>query len=287
VAKLADAQDLKSWVAQAACGFDPRPRQPLIGWQIIHGIGGRCLLGLPLNGKLSAMLLAPGASRLKSFLEHPARPAGTLRYHELQGLLFTIASAPETVPPSEWMPMVFDDQDPGYENIGQAEDVIGELMVLFNSINEAAAANRPALPADCVFRRSTLANLEEHAPIAEWSRGFLRGHRWLVESWGPYVPEDFEDEFWTALTALSFFSSPKLAAAFAAASQQEVPALAKTLRQVFPAAVAEYSQLGRLIRKVLVEDIQTEPLRTTKIGRNDPCPCGSGRKHKKCCGAAT
>ncbi|HEY3998293.1 MAG TPA: SEC-C metal-binding domain-containing protein [Candidatus Xenobia bacterium] len=21
-----------------------------------------------------------------------------------------------------------------------------------------------------------------------------------------------------------------------------------------------------------------------RIGRNDPCPCGSGRKHKKCCG---
>ena len=25
---------------------------------------------------------------------------------------------------------------------------------------------------------------------------------------------------------------------------------------------------------------------STKVGRNDPCPCGSGRKHKKCCGAA-
>ena len=23
-----------------------------------------------------------------------------------------------------------------------------------------------------------------------------------------------------------------------------------------------------------------------KIGRNDPCPCGSGKKHKKCCLAA-
>ena len=23
---------------------------------------------------------------------------------------------------------------------------------------------------------------------------------------------------------------------------------------------------------------------TTKIGRNDPCPCGSGKKYKKCCG---
>lgn len=23
---------------------------------------------------------------------------------------------------------------------------------------------------------------------------------------------------------------------------------------------------------------------SNKIGRNDPCPCGSGKKHKKCCG---
>jgi uncharacterized protein YecA (UPF0149 family) len=21
-----------------------------------------------------------------------------------------------------------------------------------------------------------------------------------------------------------------------------------------------------------------------KVGRNEPCPCGSGKKHKKCCG---
>jgi uncharacterized protein len=24
-----------------------------------------------------------------------------------------------------------------------------------------------------------------------------------------------------------------------------------------------------------------------KVGRNDPCPCGSGKKYKKCCGEAT
>ncbi len=31
-----------------------------------------------------------------------------------------------------------------------------------------------------------------------------------------------------------------------------------------------------------------QPLRNDapKVGRNDPCPCGSGKKHKKCCGAA-
>jgi hypothetical protein len=25
--------------------------------------------------------------------------------------------------------------------------------------------------------------------------------------------------------------------------------------------------------------------RTARVGRNDPCPCGSGKKYKKCCGA--
>jgi SEC-C motif-containing protein len=27
------------------------------------------------------------------------------------------------------------------------------------------------------------------------------------------------------------------------------------------------------------------PVISQKIGRNEPCPCGSGKKHKKCCGA--
>jgi SEC-C motif-containing protein len=27
------------------------------------------------------------------------------------------------------------------------------------------------------------------------------------------------------------------------------------------------------------------PRTVAKVGRNDPCPCGSGKKHKKCCGA--
>lgn len=29
---------------------------------------------------------------------------------------------------------------------------------------------------------------------------------------------------------------------------------------------------------------QIESRRVEKIGRNDPCPCGSGKKYKKCCG---
>jgi len=31
---------------------------------------------------------------------------------------------------------------------------------------------------------------------------------------------------------------------------------------------------------------QTAPkVADKKVGRNDPCPCGSGKKYKKCCGA--
>lgn len=29
---------------------------------------------------------------------------------------------------------------------------------------------------------------------------------------------------------------------------------------------------------------QGGPIRVQKVGRNEPCPCGSGKKHKKCCG---
>jgi hypothetical protein len=33
------------------------------------------------------------------------------------------------------------------------------------------------------------------------------------------------------------------------------------------------------------EDPDDAPAISTKVGRNDPCPCGSGKKYKKCCGA--
>jgi SEC-C motif-containing protein len=34
------------------------------------------------------------------------------------------------------------------------------------------------------------------------------------------------------------------------------------------------------------DKVSAPPVRRTgsKVGRNDPCPCGSGKKHKKCCG---
>ena len=30
--------------------------------------------------------------------------------------------------------------------------------------------------------------------------------------------------------------------------------------------------------------VKKQPRRVQKVGRNDPCPCGSGKKYKHCCG---
>ena len=30
--------------------------------------------------------------------------------------------------------------------------------------------------------------------------------------------------------------------------------------------------------------VKKQPRKVAKIGRNDPCPCGSGKKYKQCCG---
>ncbi|MCJ7652744.1 MAG: preprotein translocase subunit SecA [Actinobacteria bacterium] len=58
-------------------------------------------------------------------------------------------------------------------------------------------------------------------------------------------------------------------------------------RYIFHAQVVEVEE--RLPLRVVEstgeeEEPKTEQRRKDKVGRNDPCPCGSGKKYKKCCG---
>jgi preprotein translocase subunit SecA len=40
----------------------------------------------------------------------------------------------------------------------------------------------------------------------------------------------------------------------------------------------------RLTENRYAEETSKQPVRREqKVGRNDPCPCGSGKKYKKCC----
>ena len=136
------------------------------------------------------MLPASDPSTLRAFLEHPARPAGTLSYHELQGFLFTVVSAPELVRPSEWLPIIFGEEEAGFASPDEAQGILGQIMALYNTINAAVLDPPTLLPADCPLRDDVLANFEDEAPIAQWSRGFLRGHQWLEDLWKESVPQE-------------------------------------------------------------------------------------------------
>ena len=234
------------------------------------------------------MLPASDPGALRAFLEHPSRPAGTLSYHELQGFLFTVVSAPELISASEWLPIIFAGEDVDYASAEQAEAILGQIMTLSNTINAAVRDPPTLLPADCPLRDDVLANFEDDAPIAHWSRGFLRGHQWLEELWEEDVPKELQEELDATLMALSFFSSREMAEGFHVedtSGDQSFEAMADAIHRVVPKAVAQYAYMGRAISTVLAEPDWEEPERThhAKIARNEPCPCGSGKKYKNCC----
>ena len=188
------------------------------------------------------------------------------------------------------LPIVFGEHEFDYASPDEAKGILGQIMTLYNTINAAVLDPPTLLPADCPLRDDVLANFEDDAPIAQWSRGFLHGHQWLEELWEETVPEELDDELGSILMTLSFFSSREIAEGFhgeAAEGDQSFEAMADALHRVLPTAVAQYARMGRLIAEVLAEhDAEApEPMHDAKVGRNAPCPCGSGKKYKKCCGA--
>jgi len=66
-------------------------------------------------------------------------------------------------------------------------------------------------------------------------------------------------------------------------------------RQFVEPLVERYYRMKKWGKEVLASKLGIDVTQTTaksektgkteKIGRNDPCPCGSGKKYKKCCGA--
>ena len=225
---------------------------------------------------------------LRAYLEHPDRTAGTLGLAELQGFLFAIANSPEFIAPVEWVPAVFGEQEPAFTADDEAP-VTAALMEEYEAVEAAADDGAAALPPGCTIDGNALANLEERSPLARWSRGFVEGHRWLQETWELAVPDDDSEiarELAFTVLALSFFSSRRIADALAAETGvKDIERIAVTMAKAVPSAVGTYVAIGRTLRDEWSES--SEPVRRAgpKIGRNDPCLCGSGRKYKRCCGA--
>jgi uncharacterized protein len=67
-------------------------------------------------------------------------------------------------------------------------------------------------------------------------------------------------------------------------SAEEVGQTVDEAIEILPAtviAIADYWRMAASQRHRLTAGLRT----ATRIGRNDPCPCGSGDKFKRCCGA--
>jgi uncharacterized protein len=223
---------------------------------------------------------------LKALLSGPKRPAGAMSYHELQGFLFTIAAAPEMVMPSEFLPLVWGDREPDFADGVEAQAIIGGILFSFNEISAGMSDGGTGLPDDCRFRDDLMANLELDAPVSQWSRGFSRGHLWLKESWDAHLPDEPGDELAMMMLTLSFFSSWRMAEKLLETStdgSQTLEKMAETMRSAFLPALAAYAHLGRTIHQALMKG-QAQPAER-KVGRNAPCPCGSGKKYKRCCGS--
>ncbi len=228
------------------------------------------------------------ARLLTRFLSAPQRPKDTFTYPQLAGFLFSVTNGPELVQPSEWIPLVFNDQHAQYETEEEANQVLQAMMALYNDCLRERTGEALSLPPGCEMRPQPIDNLTTDAPLSQWAQGFGIGYDYLAEVWDAYMPDELDEDLGAVLMTLTFFTSPTLAESYHQEGNKKrtLPQLAKSVMEIFPEAMREYAQLGRVIYQARLEagDLDPEPSRPNKIGRNDPCPCGSGKKFKKCCG---
>jgi hypothetical protein len=133
----------------------------------------------------------------------------------------------------------------------------------------------------CECQRVILAVVEEADPdhsLASISYGFDRED----EEAGPYIdplnPQCSYAEQFLRLVEGLILSDPDY-----------VARLERHYALVKQAAADPSHPAYRKLQKVVRDDAEIFPLprprkRTPRIGRNDPCPCGSGKKYKQCCG---
>ena len=211
---------------------------------------------------------AAHAEQLRHFFAAPERPANTFSYAELAGFMFALCCAPEPVPPSDWLPLMFNEQDASRQKPAEAQQIIALIMALYNHINQGVLDKQPMLPPQCEARRAVASNFEADAPFSQWARGFGAGHEYLSELWDAHTPTNMNEDLGACLMVLTFFASRELAVAY----QQEFGAMDRSLEEfaaqmleIFPEALLQYLLLGISIATV----VQKQPT-PALASRNDP-----------------
>jgi uncharacterized protein len=208
-----------------------------------------------------------------------------LNFGEAAGFLFALICSPRMIPPSEWIATIVGEHGFADKNEDQARQLFGDLMALNNWIVERRERHECPLPPGFDLLPDPMDNFAADAPIHQWATGFTAGHGMTESIWNEVCDDD--EDLGLALMSLAFFTSTRFAEEICAEAfdgDRKLEAVTATVCKLLPDAFHVYAAAGRAGQLELSQR-QSEPARSTKIGRNEPCPCGSGRKYKKCCGA--
>jgi uncharacterized protein len=233
------------------------------------------------------------ADQRRVLIEFGERHAGekAMSWPETAGFLYSVMACPEMIMPSEWSEIV--QGDAVFGDLDEARAVTGARMVLMNWISEHIRRDLPAIPWDCRPDSEPMRMLEGDNNFSRWCRGVTTGHLWLEDIWHQEIEEDSNDDrsLGMALIIFSFFGDRKMAEKVVEETARESGAEAMTLEETasrfhefIDQAIIEFAAIGLDYRRMPSPPLPRQPVRSEKIGRNQPCSCGSGRKYKKCCG---
>jgi uncharacterized protein len=137
-----------------------------------------------------------------------------------------------------------------------------------------------------LVERDRTMSAEEAAQLqtgAEWADGFLAGVEALPEVWS--IPEDdaAQRAFGPPLEHVAALVLPPDSDELVAHLAEHYPTRTPTREELITEALASIQDL----RWIWVDRAPKPPTRRVESqpGRNDPCPCGSGKKFKRCHGA--
>ena len=221
---------------------------------------------------------------LDAFLMSDAMPEGGMDISTLDGFLAAVVLNPDIVLPSQWLPWAWDMEDaedePVFKNAEEAERITGLIMRHYNMVIQGI---RHATFDPLLFELRQ-DDGSEFFDAEGWCEGFMLGVSVFIDAWRPVLEQHME------LVAPMVLLGTDRGWRMLEESGNNKEATRQAYESI-PAAVIAISEHFRPQREAMGRS-RTGAAPTTrrgapKVGRNDPCPCGSGKKYKKCCGMET
>jgi uncharacterized protein len=217
---------------------------------------------------------------LGEFLNSDATPDESMNIAELDGFLTGLVISPCLVPPEIWMPAALGyDTEPDFDSKAQARWVLTRIARLMNSISMGFGEDPPRCE-PLIYSEDPDGTM---TCIAEdWCAGFMAAVALGVDDWEPLF-NDRQNNLTLAPVATLGTEEGRRELDAAADPDDEYHYLVEMLQ---PSVIAIDIYWRMRERKAKSASSRPRP-RGARPGRNAVCPCGSGRKLKKCCAAQT